>query len=640
MGSNVSIDTDALHIATKLLRAEARSLLADNLGGFRPGLAGYSQASGFREAGRSLGKVSSFHAPEAFRVMAAQLNDTAHAAEVNLANMERTDGTLAGAFRSIEAGGQHALGGATGSLQPAHLPAHAASTPITALPPVAVAPPNLRLLERLMSTSRVSAASSEAAYWGHVAGRLDAAVHSLFGVRQKLATSLDTAWVRRADERVNKIQRAASMYAMRARAMSAHNTSLATTTSAETALAAAAAAVAAALPLHIRPVYEATFLSAFGPRASASLTTTVPAFSKLYPDLDRISGNPFRIGEMPQPAAPSFERSPLPEMVRDSFVAIGHADLAHAVTPDDVVHAYGQVTPDVVEAIRAGATQTQVASAASPTMPPSLHPGLNSGAAALRVSGIGTAAAGVVSSAASAGLALPALAAPRAHNAPGQRAPSALSPAGAAGNPSAAVATHGGQTAAPPAVAGAPGTAGARTKALPAPALLGGGAAGPLPAGFGPAVPGAPGRVVAHTDALSRGARTAGALGRSADAAAQLANIASAPANAVGFGGGAVPRPNGVNRSGAVPAGAGAHVGELGVHAAPGSASGAAAPMGSMGVPGAPGGGAGATPHGTHGTYGGAGTAGSAAGGAHAAGANGGIRPVIAGGAPVAGGRA
>ncbi|OFT83532.1 hypothetical protein HMPREF3101_05980 [Corynebacterium sp. HMSC29G08] len=140
-------------------------------------------------------------------------------------------------------------------------------------------------------------------------------------------------------------------------------------------MATVAHTAAAALTPDLRAAYETTYLSAFAPRASTQLAATVPAFVKLIPDLDHVPGDPFDIREAAHPTAPSFERSPLPKVIQDSFIAVGHKDLAYATTPDEVIGSYGQINPDVLEAIQAGATQTQAASLTSPSTPPTLTPG-------------------------------------------------------------------------------------------------------------------------------------------------------------------------------------------------------------------------------------------------------------------------
>ncbi|WP_168160171.1 hypothetical protein, partial [Corynebacterium sp. HMSC29G08] len=126
--------------------------------------------------------------------------------------------------------------------------------------------------------------------------------------------------------------------------------------------------------------YETTYLSAFAPRASTQLAATVPAFVKLIPDLDHVPGDPFDIRDISHPTAPSFERSPLPKVIQDSFIAFGHKDLAYATTPDEVIDSYGQINPDVLEAIQAGATNpsrsTQLPLHATDTYPrPTWHTG-------------------------------------------------------------------------------------------------------------------------------------------------------------------------------------------------------------------------------------------------------------------------
>ncbi|WP_276907070.1 hypothetical protein [Corynebacterium riegelii] len=289
--------------------------------------------------------------------------------------MQRADDSFSGAFSAIRFGNLDSLVAGLGQMEASLGLANAKAPSFAPTTPVVVPPMSLRVLERLLAASNVAAAEAEAANWTMAARALDESVMALFEVKNSFSTSMETAWVQRGDAHVNKIQRAGNVYARRADAMSAHTTALGSLASAETVMAAVAATAAMALPPAMRPAYEAQYLAVFAPRATSQLAATVPSFAQLLPDLDQLSGNPFDIREVNAPDAPSFERSPLPKIIQESFRALGHADLARATTPNDVINAYGKVNPDVVEAIKAGATQTQAASLAAPSIPPSLTPG-------------------------------------------------------------------------------------------------------------------------------------------------------------------------------------------------------------------------------------------------------------------------
>lgn len=85
------IDVDAVQRAVDQLKAIHGGLGA----GFGPagGLAAFTAASGYRDAGRGMGRVSGHYAPEAVRVFASHVMDTAVTAEVNLKNALLADGT-------------------------------------------------------------------------------------------------------------------------------------------------------------------------------------------------------------------------------------------------------------------------------------------------------------------------------------------------------------------------------------------------------------------------------------------------------------------------------------------------------------------------------------------------------------------
>ncbi|WP_168156374.1 hypothetical protein, partial [Corynebacterium sp. HMSC30G07] len=297
LSQHVRLDTESLLAGIRMLKEEALSVKKSTLWSKLSGLATFSNVTGYREAGQALGLISSTSAPESFKVLSSHLMDAANVSEINLKNMKRADGSFAGAFNSIALATLDPLMAEFGQMEASLNVVNAKATAFHPQAPVAAPPMSLRILEQLLAATNIAAAEAEAVNWTLMARAIDESVAALFGVKNSFATSLDTRWVQRGDERINKIQHAGNAYARRADAMSMHTSALAKSAAAETAMAAAAAAVAVGLPPTIRPAYEATYLAAFGPRASSQLVATVPTFVKLLPDLDQVPGNPFDIRE-------------------------------------------------------------------------------------------------------------------------------------------------------------------------------------------------------------------------------------------------------------------------------------------------------------------------------------------------------
>lgn len=382
------IDVDAVRRAVNELQAIHAGLRAGsgltNVGG----LGSFTAAAGYRDTGRRLGRISGHYSPESLGVLADHVMDAAVTTEVNLNNALLADGTLARALHSIQAptgagatfgagyGSPFGYLGATESFQPNRRAKNSRASDFTPPTPAVSYDPALLALNNKLATTNFAAPAAEAAYWEAVAAKVTAAVQELFGPKQSLATSLETDWVRMGDQRISRIQRAGAVFAGNAHQMAVHATALGNAIGSEAVLAAAASATYASIVQPAaRKTFEQTYLVAYPPRATAGLAATVPTFTKLLPDLDRISGDSFSINELSRPAAPSFERSPLPQVVREAFAANGYGELAHAATPIEVISEYGQPNPDVLEAIAAGATPTQAAAAAAPSMPPTLSPG-------------------------------------------------------------------------------------------------------------------------------------------------------------------------------------------------------------------------------------------------------------------------
>lgn len=390
MAAHVHVDPAAVKQAISALRREGERLhFESGCRGMSP-LGTFTAVAGLREVGQRLGHISGFYAPEALGVYAKHLFDAAEISEVNLENTMLADDTFAHALTRVGASG--GAGAVAAGFRSNTGAANAKASRFTPPTPVPGFEPNLLMLHHKLMATRVPAASKDALQWHGVASKAASASEALFQAKSALASSMDTQWVRRGDRRLNQMQRAGMVFATRAGAMAGHTQALGAVASAEQVMASVAVASFQLLPLPARAAFEQAYLAAFGPRLAASLAATVPTFNQLMPDLAGISGDTFRIGEITQPAAPEFTRSPLPEVVREAFAAGGHADLARAATPAEVVSQYGQPNPDVLEAIATGATATQAAAVAAPSMPPTLSPGVGG------VGGASTPGAGVTPS--------------------------------------------------------------------------------------------------------------------------------------------------------------------------------------------------------------------------------------------------
>ena len=386
MGNRIVIDAEFLEHAVEDLRKLGSQLFTSGVQRNYGGLSTFSTVSGFRGVGLRLGRVSEFYSPEALDALHSHLLDVAGVVEANLANVVGADDSLAGVFSRL--GSVVAVGGPgpeyasrMGEAAAEAKAVNATASDFIPPSPMVGTQRDLVRLHHKLAGSNIAATAEDAAYWRALAARITETVEALYGVKSALASSLETRWVRRGDERLNRIQRAGGVYAMHAEAMAGHVEALGTTAAAEQVMAAAAVATAAATTdPAAKAAFEQQYLAAFPKRATASLATTVPEFTKLLPDLAHVSGARYAPDEVSSPQAPVFAHAPLPSGVRDALSANGYSELAHARTPGEVVSQFGRVNPDGLEAIAAGATPTQVAAATAPTMPPSLTPGATSNA--------------------------------------------------------------------------------------------------------------------------------------------------------------------------------------------------------------------------------------------------------------------
>ena len=379
MGSRVSLDTLAIEQAINGLKSSAHQIGATKALLQHSGIEAFSTVSGFRGVGQKFGHISSFNSAEAFEVLADHLLDAANVSATNLANAKTMDSSLGGRLGEID--GRPIQGPVPfeqSRLQQATV-VNASATDIFKPRPNVGPQMSLPVLAQKLFASNLGAVAAESAHWAGVSTKLAGVINALYPVKHSLGTSLDTTWVQLADSRVNKIQRAAGQYLGHANQMAAHVQGLGTVTGAEQIEAAAllnAYTAASALPL-VQKSIEAPYLAIFPTKTSAALQVTVPMFAKLLPDLADVPGDPFNIAEISSPTSPEFDRSPRPQVIQEALANAGHRDLAYAETPGEVIAAYGTPNPDMIEAISAGATKTQAASIAAPSMPPSLTPGLS-----------------------------------------------------------------------------------------------------------------------------------------------------------------------------------------------------------------------------------------------------------------------
>ena len=381
MSDRIFLDLEGVKRAVLVLRNQSTSLVDSLSGTDKRALSAFSTVSGFRGVGLRLGRVSEFYSVEALDALSNHLLDVAGVVEANLANVVGADDSLAGVFSRL--GSVVAVGGPgpeyasrMGEVAAEAKAVNATASDFIPPSPMVGTQRDLVRLHHKLAGSNIAATAEDAAYWRALAARITETVEALYGVKSALASSLETRWVRRGDERLNRIQRAGGVYAMHAEAMAGHVEALGTTAAAEQVMAAAAVATAAATTDPVaKAAFEQQYLAAFPKRATASLATTVPEFTKLLPDLAHVSGARYAPDEVSSPQAPVFAHAPLPGGVRDALSANGYSELAHARTPGEVVSQFGQVNPDGLEAIAAGATPTQVAAATAPTMPPTLTPG-------------------------------------------------------------------------------------------------------------------------------------------------------------------------------------------------------------------------------------------------------------------------
>ncbi|WJY67698.1 hypothetical protein CAURIS_03910 [Corynebacterium auris] len=383
MGSQLFLDVGSVRSAVAQLDAAARSIFNASSPSLLTSLAAFSPVSGLDMAGRMHGTVAGTYEPMSSKAFASHIRDAAVLLESNLNNTVRADadfsrlvshiGVVKGAVARAASRAQAAA--------PAPALVNAKTGRFANAAPVAGPQFSLPGLHSLLSATNPAEAATASGQWGATAARLGETVAALEGAKAALTSSAATSWVQAALGHINRIQWAGGTYAAHATAMASHTANLASVAAAKQVLTAAAYATWAALPSPEQKIaFEQAYLAPFPSTLTASLVPTKPVFNQLLPDLADMPGDHFNPGAVSVAAAPEFDKIGLPTIVADAFRQRGYGDLAQARTPDEVVSQFSAITPEVVEAISAGATPMQAAALAAPSMPATLTPGASLGA--------------------------------------------------------------------------------------------------------------------------------------------------------------------------------------------------------------------------------------------------------------------
>lgn len=375
----VNLDTIAIETAIQQIKAIAAGLTSKRFIGVNGSLAGFSPANGFRTSGRTLGHISDQSAPEATEAVATFALGIANTLEAALRNAMWADsslsGLLAGLGETFGSRASMATGNITALVQQLHS-TNPETTRFATPPASAGLELSLEALANSLQQTRAAEAMNASSFWTSNASLLQRAVNDLNSVKHALQSSAETPWVEQGMQAITQLQNAGAEYAANSTALAQHTAHLGQLAMQEQVLAMSAVQAMRAIPEpDLRIAFEQTYLQTYVPRVDAGLITTVPMFNRLLPDLQSLPGGSLQIPNPPLPQTPTFDGSSLPKVVQDALSANGYGDLVQANSPAEVVQRFGNVNPDAMNSIAAGATPTQAAATAAPSMPPSLAPG-------------------------------------------------------------------------------------------------------------------------------------------------------------------------------------------------------------------------------------------------------------------------
>ncbi|MCQ4618748.1 hypothetical protein KBX10_06635 [Corynebacterium sp. CCUG 59401] len=240
-----------------------------------------------------------------------------------------------------------------------------------ALNPFAGRPFSLETLFGQLIATDVGSMTGISENWLGTATSVGDAVSAIPQALSLLASSSETPAIQRAMSHLSSVEIAGTAYSARAGILASHTADLVLVTESNSLQTASALAVmrASGSP-GLAKAFEETFLETFSPKLTAELVPVTPSFTQLLLPLDSPSGGGSGVTAPDVQAGRAFESIPLPKVMQDAFADAGYGELARATTPAEVISQVGRPNPDMLQSIAAGATPTQAASAAAPSLPP------------------------------------------------------------------------------------------------------------------------------------------------------------------------------------------------------------------------------------------------------------------------------
>ena len=334
------------------------------------GIRSFSAVSGLDESGSMHSTIRSDNEPEATKGLAQHFANAVDLLTAQLTGYQMADNSFADVLGNV---GQSVMGKSLEAVIENVSTEQPTVNNFTATNPVAGKPFSLDTLNTELIATDVASMSGMSSDWADTAATIGEALSYIPGAIADLQGSAETESIAKAIENLGQIETAGGEYMANASALSAHTASLVTVTEANALQVAAALAVARAIPnASLAKTFEETFLTAFSPKLTTELVPVTPLFTQLLPELGAPNGNGTNQSGTPGSGTPTFEDTPLPKIVQQALSNAGYRDLAYASTPSQVVEQFGRPNPDMLQSIAAGATPTQAATAAAPSMPPSL----------------------------------------------------------------------------------------------------------------------------------------------------------------------------------------------------------------------------------------------------------------------------
>ena len=341
------------------------------------GIRSFSAVSGLDESGSMHSTIRSDNEPEATKGLAQHLANAVDLLTAQLTGYQMADNSFADVLGNV---GQSVMGKSLEAVIENVSTEQPTVNNFSATNPVAGKPFSLDSLNTELIATDVASMSGMSTDWADTAATIGEALSYIPGAIADLQGSAETESIAKAIENLGQIETAGGEYMANASALSTHTASLVTVTEANALQVAAALAVARAIPnASLAKTFEETFLTAFSPKLTTELVPVTPLFTQLLPELGAPNGNGTNQSGTAGSGTPTFEDTPLPKIVQQALSNAGYRDLAYASTPSQVVEQFGRPNPDMLQSIAAGATPTQAATAAAPSMPPSLT-GLTGGA--------------------------------------------------------------------------------------------------------------------------------------------------------------------------------------------------------------------------------------------------------------------